>query len=468
MSRLPKDCIPLSVDIDGIEIPAHLRPPKSGRANYHVRWLIHGRWRSRSTKRNVLSEAKVVGRQIVRGEPVERLPSLSEGMTVKEFERVQADHFKLGGRDKAAAKTQASFDGIWRSLRSAVAFRTIQEVTAAHAMGYVRTLQKSSKARNHKHRKKVAEPMSPNTIRKHVRTLAAAWNRVRLGHPEAMGGIPEQRMVTGNPWEQIRNQVPKPRPKGDPVQFDLDNGELEEFLDQFADRPVAELFLITTCWAAGRIEEMSHLGWSWLDCNYIVIPDVIAKRGRGKVFRIPETLRKRLETIRVPDEDYVFAGFQREVENVSGRDTLPFTPTRLIWRMEKLIKDAATAIGRPKGLTHHALRRTVMELSDEGELMDKEKESAKKLQTTVANKRRHYLKRAGKKRTILADGLYENLTVALQDYPSLAARLGCDIISTGVGSDLKSLAGQLSPLEKQQLRKLLDDDGSQGHSAGTA
>lgn len=468
MTRLPKGCIPLSVDIDGIEIPAHLKPIRDGRANYHVRWKIHGRWRSRSTERDVESEAKVVGRQIVRGERIEPLPSLSEGMTIKEFERVQADHFKLGGREKAAAKTQASFDGIWRSLRAVVPFRTIGEFTTAHALQYVRTLQKSSKARNHKHRKKVSEPMSPDTIRKHVRTLAAAWNRVRLGHADAVGGIPENRMATGNPWEEIRNQVPKPRSKGDPVQFDLDNRELEHFLDQFADRPVAELFLITTYWAAGRIGEMSDLEWSWLDGNYIVIPDAVAKRGRGKVIRIPETLLKRLERIRVPDEGYVFAGFQQEVEKVSGRVTKPFTPIRLIWRMEKLVKDAAKAIGKPTGLTHHALRRTVMELSDEGELMEKEKESARKLQTTVANKRRNYIKRGGKKRFMFADGLYENLTAALQDYPSLAARLGCDIISAGAGKDLKSLAGQLTPLEKQQLRKLLDDDGSEGQAAGTA
>ena len=387
---------------------------------------------------------------------------------MKEFERVQADHFKLGGRDTAAAKTQASFDGVWRSLRSVVMFRTIQEFTAAHALQYVGTLQRTSKARNHKHRKKVAEPMSASTIRKHVRTLAAAWNRVRLGHPAAMGGIPEQRMVSVNPWEQIRNQVPVPKPKDDPVQFDLDSGELEEFLDQFADRPVAELFLISTCWAAGRIEEMAHLEWSWMDGDYITIPDAVAKRGMGKVVRIPESLRKRLEKIRIPGEDCVFAGFQREVEETSGRSTLPFTPTRLIWRMEKLVKEAATAIGRPEGLTHHALRRTAMELSDEGELMDKEKESAKKLQTTVGNKRRNYIKRGGKKRFKLADGLYENLTVALQEYPSLAARLGCDVVCVGAGKDLKSLAGQLSPLERQQLRKLLDDYGSGGQAAGTA
>jgi integrase len=468
MTRLPKDCIPLSVDIDGIEIPAHLRPPKDGRANYHVRWLLHGTWRSRSTGRIVESEAKVVGRQIVRGEPIEPLPTLSEGMTIKEFEQVQKEHFQLGSRAEAASKSQKSFDGIWRSLRSVVMFRTIQEFTATHALQYVGTLKRTSKARNHKHRKKVAEPMSPDTIRKHVRTLAAAWNRVRRDHPECFGGIRQQRLVTANPWEQIRKQVPLPRPKGDPVQFDLDSGELNRFLDCFADRPIAELFLVTSFWAAGRIEEMAHLRWSWINGDYIFVPEWITKGGRAKVVRIPKTVRTRLERIRVPGEDFVFIRFPQEVKDVSGRDTLAYTPDRLIGRMVRLVKDAAVAIGKPHGLSHHALRRTVMELSDEGELMDKEKESARKLQTTPLNKRINYTKRGGKKRVILANGLFENITVALQDYPSLVARLGCDIISAGTGDNLRAMKEGLTPLEKQQLRKLLDEDDSEGAGAVVA
>jgi hypothetical protein len=468
MTRLPKDCIPLSVDIDGIEIPAHLRPPKDGRANYHVRWLLHGTWRSRSTGRSVESEAKVVGRKIVRGEPIDPLPTLSEGMTIKEFEQVQKEHFRLGSRAEAASKTQKSFDGIWRSLRSVVMFRTIQEFTAAHALQYVRTLQRTSKARNHKYRKKVAEPMSPNTIRKHVRTLAAAWNRVRRDHPESFGGIPQQRLVTVNPWEQIRNQIPAPRLKGDPVQFDLDSGELDRFLDCFVARPVAELFLVTSFWAAGRIEEMAHLRWSWINGDYVFVPEWIAKGGRAKVVRIPKTVRNRLEKIRVPGEDFVFIRFPQEVKEVSGRDTLAYTPDRLIGRMVKLVKDAAIAIGKPDGLSHHALRRTVMELSDEGELMDKEKESARKLQTTPLNKRINYTKRGGKKRVILANGLFENLTVALQDYPSLVARLGCDILAEGLVEDLKAGYRRLPPLQKEQFRNWLDKDDSEGAGAVVA
>ena len=274
-------------------------------------------------------------------------------------------------------------------------------------------------------------------------------------------------MVTVNPWEQIRKQVPKAKPKGDPVQFDLEAGELERFLDQLTERPIAELFLCTSLWAAGRIEEMAHLCWSWMNGEYIVIPEWIGKGGRGKVVRIPAALLKRMEAVRVPGQDYVFARFQEEVQRVSGKETLDFSPDRLIWRMEEVCKEAATAIGRPEGLTHHALRRTAMELSDEGELMEKEKESARKLQTTVGNKRANYIKRGGKKRFRLADGLFENLTMALQEYPSLAARLGCDIICSGTGTDLKAIADNLTPLEREQLRKLLGDD-SEGEGAGVA
>ena len=66
----------------------------------------------------------------------------------------------------------------------------------------------------------------------------------------------------------------------------------------------------------------------------------------------------------------------------------------MVERLEKYIKKAAEAIGRPE-ITHHALRRTAMELSDEGEIRDKERASAEKLQATVGNKRRNDIKRKG-------------------------------------------------------------------------
>jgi hypothetical protein len=45
-----------------------------------------------------------------------------------------------------------------------------------------------------------------------------------------------------------------------------------------------------------------------------VIPHAIAKRGKGKVVRIPTAVRERLEAVKADDNPYVFAGFSDEVE----------------------------------------------------------------------------------------------------------------------------------------------------------
>ena len=68
--------------------------------------------------------------------------------------------------------------------------------------------------------------MSMETVRKHIRTLAGAWNRVRDGHPELVAGVAKSKRATENPWEAVRNNLPKPKRKAPPVQFRLDNGDL--------------------------------------------------------------------------------------------------------------------------------------------------------------------------------------------------------------------------------------------------
>ena len=78
MTRQRVKSIALPVDDDGIEIPAVLRPPGRGRASYYVRWKTHGRWREKSTGVDVLTEAKRIGRAIVRGEYDSRAKSEGE------------------------------------------------------------------------------------------------------------------------------------------------------------------------------------------------------------------------------------------------------------------------------------------------------------------------------------------------------------------------------------------------------
>jgi hypothetical protein len=209
--------------------------------------------------------------------------------------------------------------------------------------------------------------------------------------------------------------------------------------------------------------------WGWWNGDYLDIPDAIAKRGRGKIVRVPSRIKQRLEEIRVAGSPFVFAGFAKEVERnlQSCQEVLPFAPERMVERLEKYIKKAAEAIGCPE-ISHHALRRTAMELSDEGELRAKEKASAEKLQTTVGNKSRNYIKRKGKKAIAMADGLYENLVVSLQDYPDLAERLGCDPVEIMVEREMDALMKKLTPIQRRRFQKRLGDSGDKGEGQGVA
>ena len=263
--------------------------------------------------------------------------------------------------------------------------------------------------------------------------MAGAWNLIREGHSHRVGGLYQNQLVHSNPWQAIRNNVPHAQleDNDDPVQFELENMDLWQFLDQFKGHPVGELFIITSLWCWGRINEMTHMKWSWFDGDHVVFPKSKTKGGRRKVARIPPLVLKQLEANRDSDSPYVFARWVDDVRANACRPTRvqPFDSGRMRGQMEKLIPIFAEAISRPE-ISHHALRRTAMELSDLAELRKREKDSADKLQTTVLNKRIYYLKKLGTKAFILADGAYSNLTKALHDYPALANRLGCESLAT--------------------------------------
>jgi integrase len=431
---------------------------------------MHGLSHERTTGTQSLETAKRIARQIIRGEePVVRRRDAT-GMTVTEFEAIQKKHFSLAERSVAGEKSLGSFLGVWRSFLKACPIKTIHEVTESVALEYLHTLQKSDRNQNHNYKKsRCAKPLSRATIRKHIRTLSGAWNRVRDGHEELKAGIAPSKRVSDNPWERIRTSVPKQKREADPIQFKISDGDLSRFLATFRARPVAELFMIISLWSAGRLGEMTSMEWSWFSDAYIMIPDVAAKRGKGKVVRIPTAIRERLERFKVKGSPYVFAMFANEVERSlkSCHEVMPFSPERMQWRIQKLIAASAKAIGRPE-ITHHALRRTSMELSNEGELRDKRKMAAAKLQTTVGNMTRNYLAKVGRKERLLSDGLYENLTVALRDYPELAKQLGCEPVEFTVEQEVDALIKTLTPVQLKRLQKRLREDGDEEEGQGVA
>ena len=117
------------------------------------------------------------------------------------------------------------------------------------------------------------------------------------------------------------------------------------------------------------------------------------------------------------------------------------------------IKRWATKLGLP-GLSHHAIRRTGMELSDEAELLALSAASAEKLRTTTDNKRRHYLQRkATRRHYLLADALYNNFCLALSQHPELTARLGAELPDKPEEDD--AIVAQFSALPAERQAKLL-------------
>jgi integrase len=406
----------------------------------------------------------------VRGEYSATRPGVSIGLTPEEFVLIQREYHARNARSEAGERTLREFMGIWTSFRRICPVRTIQEVTEQVALTYLRQLQVMSNTENRKCKRKSSKKLSVQTIQKHVRHLAGAWNRVREGHHARVGGLAQHQLVKCNPWQAIRNNVPKPPlDDKDPVQFELSDNDLGRFLDQFKERPVGELFIVTSLWCWGRITEMARMEWSWLQGDYIVIPRSKAKRGRGKVARLPPEIRERLESIRVPDSPYVFSRWTEDVKRNADHPTRvqPFCPRRMVNQMEKLISEFADSIGRPE-ISHHSLRRTAMELGEEAELRSAEKTSAEKLQTTVGNKRLNYTKAFGRKAFTFADGMYSNLTTALHDYPVLTKRLGCEPLEILAEREADSVMQKLSPIQRQRIARRLLGDDAEGDSHGVA
>jgi len=287
-----------------------------------------------------------------------------------------------------------------------------------------------------------------------------------------VGGLHQHQLVQSNPWEGIRNNVPKDPndlEDEDPVQFELVDNDLGRFLDLFKDLPVGELFIISSLWCWGRINEMTRMEWSWIQGEYVVIPKISAKGGRGKVAKLPPSIIERLNAIRDPSSPFVFARWVKDFKRSSTRPgrVLPFTPRRMLDQMEEFIAAAADRIGRPE-ISHHALRRTAMELGELAELRLAEKTSAEKLQTTVGNKRRNYTKRLGKKAFTLADGLYANLTTAFHDFPVIATRLGCEPLAALAEREAEALLGRLTPIQRQRLAKRLLGGDPDANGQGVA
>jgi len=276
-----KENVEVHVSINGIPVPAYLRPPDGKRATYELLWKIGGRWRFKSTGETIRHEAIRVAEEIIRGKPVSSSPK--GHLTVDSFVGVQEKHFankahKKKG-DKSLKKFKSDFANFSRFFREDTGsdLTHIQQVTVQTAIGYLDWLK--------------VQEFKPRGILSKVASLRSAWNRVRRGHPKSTRRLHDDDKVAINPWELIAPELPQVEDKVDPIQLELGKGHFQTLHEAFAGRPVAQLFLVVSLWSAGRLEEMSLAEWDWVvEDQYIDIPDNIAKWGKGRVVRVPPTI----------------------------------------------------------------------------------------------------------------------------------------------------------------------------------
>jgi len=325
MSRPRKKSQPLIVEVEGVEITANLRRQRGKAGNWEVRWKLHGLPNERSTGTPHLEEAKRIARQIIRGEPIGHQSQKTQhvGMTVREFEQIQSEYHGRNNRPEAGKSTLQEFMGVWQSFLRVCPVKTVSEVTEQVALQYLRRLKTISHTENRQCKKKSTKTLAVKTIQKHIRTLAAAWNLVREGHFQRVGGLHQHQLVQSNPWQAIRNNIP-PAPlddEEDPVQFELVDNDLGRFLDQFKGHPVGELFIITSLWCWGRVSEMTRMEWSWIHGEYVIFPKAKTKGGRGKIARLPSVILEQLQAIRDSDSPHVFARWLEDVRANAHRPT---------------------------------------------------------------------------------------------------------------------------------------------------
>ena len=117
----------------------------------------------------------------------------------------------------------------------------------------------------------------------------------------------------------------------------------------------------------------------------------------------------------------MFAGFTEEYRRLSKRHAgriREYNPGTYDLICKHIVK-AAKAVGL-RGVSHHALRRTAMELSDQGELHKATEESSKNLGTTTKNKESFYVRKShGRTFYLRADRLYSGLSHALLHFPAV-------------------------------------------------
>lgn len=443
---------------DGIVLTGYLHPVGSvGNGKYWSFTCSKGGVHRKSLKVTHLKEATEIALNWFDGkghrdrvEQEDRDKAVASIMTWDDWKKIQVAHADKRAVKKRAART---LEECLKSQRLFIAVTKAENASAVDA-DMVERFQRECLKRLTKYGKPYEKP----TILKTLSHMSASFNRCnRNAGRKCVGGVvPRDNLLTENPFEQIKWIELEEQSKR---QFS--NTELKAFLSwrQVASCPLISIFAKVSLWACGRLEELTELQWSWVDENgYVTIPDEIAKWGKGRMIKVPQGLLQEMQTNRT-SSPYVWAGYPDQLRRyymasgsrASVHKIRDFTPQRLRRVVQNWINAWAKEAKVP-GLSHHAFRRTGLQMSREGRVRILDSEYAKAAHVSLHVANNSYTVRPDK---LFADLAYRNIEESLSADPELACIMGLEHNRKAEAPSIDDVLAALSRDDSEEATRLL-------------
>jgi len=384
-----KKTVRATVVVNGNPIELTLYSPRESKKTWYVYWK--GLVASRSTGQTSYDEALRVAEAMVRNGGKRPEPQ-NVSITDAEFIEVQKQHFGKSLDPKDAERAQRTLVGCLEAIEAFRLVTGIEHVASATPDDCERFQHAALKLPSNWRRRtgeqavhgdtngdadrSHEDTLSPSTIVKWSTALRAAFERANrnAGKKCVRGVIPNERLLSENPWKQF-TWIKRVTRKIRHFSF-TDLASLLDWFDaNWSGVTVAPAYIKVMLWSWARRSEVSELKWS--DDRSMLSEyhfKSIGKRGVTKWFRIPSSLRQELESIRC-ESDYVFGDYSRQLREFHLRNgnnraasqvSEEFSPVNLgDWMYHRVSEWSENS---PNGSAYlHIFRKTGLQLALSGE-----------------------------------------------------------------------------------------------------
>jgi len=441
----------LTIPTDGELLTVYLHPPGTvGNTRY---WAFSCREASitkKSLKCNSLKDAKLTAIKLLTAPKSEDESKSEETLTWGDWDSIQVAYYRKKANEKRANRT---LEECRKAMRLFVRITGAPDASSVDA-DMVDRFQSEGVQR----KKGDGKPYSASTVWKTMAHMSSSFNRCRIsaGKRCVRGVVDQSKLLMVNAFEEV-NWIEPTQPRK--LQFSREG--LKAFLAwaYLAGCPLLSLFAKVSLWARGRIEEMSELGWDWIDDQgYVGIPDEQAKWGKGKLVKIPLLLVEELRRYR-GSGPFVWERYVEQVRDyhrntghlASAHKMLDFSPARLKVHFQKQIQRWAKT-SENVGLSHHAFRRTGLQWSREGQLRMYEAEYAKSSNLSLGVADSYYTRDP---RHLRADIVFRSIAGELSADRELAEMMGLRMPAPEEGVTVESVENAIRQGNLDEAERLL-------------